>query len=100
MITANPPYICSNDPYLAQKELHYEPATALVSGPTGFEAIETIIIGAQSHLKREACLLLEHGYDQGPATTDLLRRHGYHDVAGYKDYAGHDRVAMGRCNGI
>lgn len=98
LITANPPYIRDNDPYLSQKELQYEPVAALISGPNGLEAIETIIAGAKSHLKKGACLLLEHGYDQGPETADLLRHYGYHDVVGYKDYAGHDRNTIGRYN--
>ncbi len=95
LIAANPPYVRHDDPHLAA--LQYEPATALVSGPGGMEALEAIVSGARAHLTGAAWLVLEHGHDQGAATLDLLRRHGYHDVAGYRDYAGHDRNAVGRC---
>ena len=94
MITANPPYIRRDDPYLAL--LQHEPETALVSGPGGMEALETIIRDARAHLRGAAWLLLEHGHDQGTATLDLLHRHGYREVTGHKDYAGHDRNVVGR----
>ena len=93
-ITANPPYVRSNDPCLAR--LTHEPGIALVSGPGGMEALETIIREARSHLKDAGWLLLEHGHDQGDATLELLRRHGYHKVAGHRDYAGHARNAAGQ----
>lgn len=98
LIAANPPYVRRGDRHL--DALHHEPETALVSGPGGMEALETIADGARHHLAGEGWLVLEHGHDQGAATRDLLRRHGYHEVQGYQDYAGQDRNAVGHHSGI
>ena len=42
VILSNPPYLEDNDPHLSQG-LEEEPLDALVSGPTGIEAIQYII---------------------------------------------------------
>lgn len=96
LITANPPYVRSGDPRL-DKELRFEPRQALQAGPDGLEALAIIIDQARHHLHKGGWLLLEHGYDQGPATIELLHEHGYREVATFRDFAGHDRNAIGRC---
>ena len=37
LIVSNPPYIENNDPHLSQGDVRFEPASALVSGPQGFD---------------------------------------------------------------
>ncbi len=95
LITANPPYVRAGDPRLDQ-ELRFEPRQALQAGADGLEALTIIIDQARDHLHENGWLLLEHGYDQGPATRALLQDHGYREVATYRDYAGHERNAIGR----
>jgi len=96
VIVSNPPYIRTDDPHLTEGDVRFEPRTALTPGPDGLEAIRLIVAQAHVHLSPGGWLLLEHGYDQSTAVTELLRAHGYHDVADHSDLAGHGRVAQGR----
>jgi release factor glutamine methyltransferase len=92
MILSNPPYIRAGDPHLKQGDLRFEPATALVSGAEGLDAIRHIARHAREFLKPGGWLLFEHGWDQAEAIGALLRRHGYRDMVCHRDLAGHPRV--------
>jgi release factor glutamine methyltransferase len=92
IIVSNPPYIVGEDEHL--KALAFEPQHALTDFADGMSAIKKIIISSKEHLKGH--LLLEHGYDQGIATANLMLQHGFSDVKTIKDYAGLDRITIGR----
>jgi release factor glutamine methyltransferase len=92
MIVSNPPYIRAGDPHLKQGDVRFEPATALVSGTDGLDAIRHIALHAREFLKPDGWLLFEHGWDQAEAIGALLRRHGYRDMVCHRDLAGHPRV--------
>lgn len=96
MIVSNPPYIRAGDPHLTQGDVRFEPATALVSGADGLDAIRHIALHAREFLKPGGWLLFEHGWDQAVATGELLRQHGYRDMVCHRDLAGHARVAACR----
>ncbi len=96
MIVSNPPYIAEGDPHLEQGDLRFEPRAALAAGCDGLEAICTIIEGARAHLDPGGWLLLEHGWQQGPAVRELLFRGGYLDVLSVPDLEGRERVSGGR----
>ena len=99
MVASNPPYIAEGDPHLEQGDLRHEPATALSSGADGLDAIRVIIADAPAHLVPGGWLLLEHGYDQGPAVRALLAAAGFEAVATAVDLEGRDRVGLGRLPG-
>jgi release factor glutamine methyltransferase len=69
---------------------------ALISGPSGVEALESIVKGAASHLTDKGWLLLEHGWKQGAAARDLLVRAGFINVRSHPDLAGRERVTEGQ----
>ena len=94
LIVANPPYLADTDPHLPA--LRHEPRGALVAGPTGLEDLAHIIDAAREVLMPGGWLVLEHGWDQGPTVRQLLSAAGYGAVSGHQDFAGHDRVAIGR----
>jgi release factor glutamine methyltransferase len=94
-IVANPPYIARQDPHLQCGDLRFEPPDALASGADGLDAIRIIIEGAPARLSTGGRLLIEHGYDQGPAVRALLEAAGLHAVRSWSDLAGHDRVSTG-----
>ena len=94
LIMANPPYLADGDPHLPG--LRHEPRSALVAGPTGLEDLARIIDAARDALMPGGWLVLEHGWDQGPAVRGLLGAAGYRAVSGHPDFAGHDRVAIGQ----
>lgn len=96
MIVSNPPYIRAGDPHLTQDDVRFEPATALVSGADGLDAIRHIALHAREVLKPGGWLLFEHGWDQAAAVGELLRQHGYSDMVYHQDLAGHARVAACR----
>jgi len=96
MIVSNPPYIEADDPHLAQGDLRFEPPDALASGKDGLSDIRTIINQCLTHLKPQGWLMLEHGYNQAEAVSDLMSAVGLVDVATIKDLGGNNRVTMGK----
>jgi release factor glutamine methyltransferase len=93
LVVANPPYVASGDPHLA--DLAFEPAGALVSGRDGLDAIREIAAAAPAHLAARGWLLLEHGAGQDIAVRELLNAHGLEEVASWPDLAGIPRVTGG-----
>lgn len=93
LIVGNPPYVAAGDAHLAQGDLRFEPPTALASGSDGLAAIRVITTQAPRHLNPGAWLLLEHGYDQGPACRALLADAGLLEARTWADLAGLDRVS-------
>ncbi len=95
VIVSNPPYIEASDPHLGQGDLRFEPATALASGADGLDAIREIVADAPRHLNPGGWLLMEHGWNQGPAVRGLLEQAGYAGVFTAPDLEGRDRVSGG-----
>lgn len=96
LVVSNPPYIAEGDPHLASAELRHEPAEALGSGLDGLDAIREIVAGARAHLRAGGALLIEHGWEQGPAVRALLRGAGFDGVATHRDLENRERVTAGR----
>jgi len=97
IIVANPPYVAEHDPHLDEGDLPAEPRSALVAGPTGLEMIGAIIDGAKRHMREEAWLLMEHGYNQADMVTRLLHDAAYRQIQTWRDTAGIERVSGGQC---
>jgi release factor glutamine methyltransferase len=91
---ANPPYVATGDPHLAQ--LRHEPLVALTAGGDGLDALRTIVFGAPGHLVAGGWLVVEHGFDQGARVRDLFARAGLAAVETRRDLAGHERATAGR----
>ena len=96
LVASNPPYIADGDPHLARGDLRHEPPSALSSGADGLDAIRILVADAPSHLEPGGWLLLEHGFDQGPAVRALLDAAGFVEVATVQDLERRDRVSLGR----
>lgn len=96
LVASNPPYVAAGDPHLAQGDLRFEPQTALVAGSNGLEAIGTIAAAAPPRLNPNGWLLLEHGYDQGPACQAVLASQGFENIETLPDLQGTNRVTLGR----
>lgn len=99
LVASNPPYIAAGDPHLARGDLRFEPPAALASGADGLDAIRAIVAGAPAHLLPGGWLLLEHGFDQGPAVRGLLEARGFREVATVRDLEARDRASVGRAPG-
>lgn len=99
LILSNPPYIADDDPHLDQGDVRFEPRSALVSGESGLADITKIAGQAKDYLKPNGYLLLEHGWEQAQAVSDILATAGYSDIQVHKDLAGCDRATQCRWPG-
>ena len=93
-VVSNPPYIRRADmEKLAPEIARFEPSQALDGGPDGLDAVRRLIREAPRYLSPEGMLLLEIGYDQGPAVLDIVKNSGeYAAPKILKDYGGNPRV--------
>jgi release factor glutamine methyltransferase len=93
IITANPPYIRSDEIGTLQREVRdWEPAAALNGGEDGMDFYRQILSSAAEYLKPGGCIFLELGYDQAEAVEKLAQEQGFQNVAVINDYAGIGRV--------
>ena len=93
VVVSNPPYVAAHEP-LPSEVLDWEPAGALVPGPTGLEAYEVIVAGAMGWLAPAGALVLEIGATQGEAVSAMARTAGLVDVAVHPDLVGRDRIVV------
>lgn len=93
LILANPPYIAAAEMAgLAEEVRGHDPRAALTDEADGLSAYRAIGAAAGAHLDPGGRLLLEIGWQQGPAVAEILAREGFAAVAILPDLAGHDRV--------
>ena len=97
LLLANLPYV-SEDEWegLAPEIREWEPRQALVSGPTGLEAIEALAEDLLGLAPRPRAVALEVGAGQAEAVAHLIRAADYDEIEIRRDLAGHDRVVIGR----
>lgn len=91
VIVSNPPYVAAGDAHLAA--LRFEPASALVAGDDGLDAIREIVAAAPAHLGDGGWVLIEHGMGQQGAVRQLLEQAGLEDGQTWPDLAGIPRVS-------
>ncbi|MCL2154969.1 MAG: peptide chain release factor N(5)-glutamine methyltransferase [Leptospirales bacterium] len=93
MIVSNPPYIDINLKDKLQRELSFEPESALYTENRGKKIIENIIKNSNDYIKDNGVLLLEIGSDQQEFVRTKGKKHGF-TVSILNDYAGLPRVAV------
>lgn len=99
VVVSNPPYIAAGDNHLEQGDLRFEPRIALTDEADGLSAYRELVVGARRFLVLGGHLYVEHGFDQGPAISQLFEQAGFLDVKTIQDLAGHPRVTTGSYNG-
>jgi release factor glutamine methyltransferase len=95
LVVSNPPYVAATDP-LPPEVRDWEPAEALVSGPSGLEAIEQVVAAAPTWLRSPGALVVELAPDQAEAAVALARQAGFADVRVAADLAGRPRTLVAR----
>jgi release factor glutamine methyltransferase len=95
VIVSNPPYVGASEP-LPREVQDWEPARALVPGPSGLEAIEVIVAGAPAWLRRPGSLVVEIGETQGDAAVALAKDAGFADLEIRPDLVGVPRALVAR----
>ncbi len=98
VVVSNPPYVAAGE-RLPHEVSAWEPAEALVAGPTGLEGIEEVVAGAARWLARPGSLVLELAPHQADEAAGLAWRAGFDEVAVIDDLAGRARVLVGRFSG-
>lgn len=95
LVVTNPPYVAESDP-LPAEVADWEPRQALVPGPTGLEAIEVIVAGAPTWLRRPGALVVELAPSQADAAVALALAAGFRDAHVAPDLAGRPRALVAR----
>ena len=97
VVVSNPPYVALHEvDGLPTEVVAFEPHTALVSGPTGMEAIERIITDALGWLSPTGSLVVEIAPHQADAAAKLARSGGFRSASVQHDLAGRERVLVAR----
>ena len=96
MITANPPYITTEELTSLEKDiLHYEPLLALSGGDDGLNFYRRILQNASDYLSDNGYLVFEIGHLQGNQVEELMHQHGFTNVQVIRDYAQNNRIVLG-----
>lgn len=95
LVVSNPPYVAASDP-LPAEVADWEPAGALVPGPTGLEAIEEIVAGAPVWLRRPGALVVELAPSQAEDAVALARAAGFADAEVAPDLTDRPRALVAR----
>ncbi len=98
LIISNPPYIESSViPTLQREVKDYEPMMALDGGEDGLDFYRIIASEGEDYLQKNGVIMLEIGYDQGKAVTEMLQETGsFVSIRCLKDLAGKDRIVVAR----
>jgi release factor glutamine methyltransferase len=93
LVVSNPPYVAAGEALPAVVADH-EPRQALVSGPTGLEAIEAVVAGAPGWLAPGGVLVCEIAPHQAGAAVELAAAAGFAQTDIRRDLAGRERVLV------
>lgn len=95
LIAANPPYIAQSEMAdLAPEVRDWEPHMALTPGGDGLAPYRIIAAQARAFLRPEGRVLVEIGWQQGPAVRDLFGAAGFARIEVLPDLDGRDRVVQ------
>ena len=95
IITANPPYIRSDDIKKLQKEVKdFEPMLALDGDKDGLKFYKEISKDAKDYLSDNGKIYLEIGCDQANDVKKIFEKEGYTHIETIKDLGGNDRVII------
>ena len=97
VILSNPPYIPTHIVENLDEEVKdHEPRLALDGHEDGMYFYRKLIAKAGEHLALDGIIMMETGYDQGKAVSELLSENKFADIRVIKDLSGLDRVVCGR----
>jgi len=90
LVVSNPPYVDLEDEAKLQRELSFEPKTALFASDHGMETLTRLLM--QCLERNVKGLVLEIGSGHGDALKSKAVKMGWSAVEVKRDLAGHDRV--------
>ncbi|WP_239806316.1 peptide chain release factor N(5)-glutamine methyltransferase [Croceicoccus hydrothermalis] len=88
LVLANPPYVATRDPALADDVRRFEPEGALFAGEDGLDAYRTLIPQLPDLMTPGGVAMVEIGFNQADAVIDIAARSGlrhalHHDLSGH-----------------
>ena len=95
VVMSNPPYIAEGDAEVETSVNEWEPHSALFAGTDGLNDIRVLTSEAPQWLKPGGMLVVEMGYTQAEAVSQLLVIAGFQNVTVHQDLAGLDRFVSG-----
>jgi release factor glutamine methyltransferase len=93
VLVSNPPYVAAGEELPAEVR-EWEPTAALVSGPTGLEALDVLIGGAPDWLAPGGALVVELAPHQAAEVAARAHDRGLVDVEVAADLTGRDRMVI------
>lgn len=97
LVVSNPPYVSEGEWRTLDAEVrHHDPYTALVSGPSGLEALGHIVAEAPRWLSAAGVLVLELAPQRATEVAGMAERAGFAHVEVRPDLSGRDRTLVAR----
>ncbi|PTX93170.1 peptide chain release factor N(5)-glutamine methyltransferase [Spartobacteria bacterium LR76] len=94
LILANLPYIPAGEIPGLQREVQFDPVSALDGGPDGLDIIRRLIVAAPAHLNTGGRIGLEIGHGQAALVCELFSGNNYRDITVRPDYQGIERFVF------
>ncbi len=91
VVTANPPYITSEEMKVLQPEVRFEPRTALDGGKDGLDFYRAMLVHVKSILRPGGLVFCEIGCSQGKTAGAEAEKAGFSCTL-IKDLSGRDRI--------
>ena len=95
LVVANPPYVGEGEA-LPSEVADWEPAGALVAGPTGLECVDLILAEAPAWLRRPGLAVVEIAPHQAERAVALAVAAGFGEARVEPDLAGRPRALVAR----
>ena len=95
LVVSNPPYVASTE-VLPPEVGEWEPAEALVAGPTGLEALAEILTEAPGWMAHPGVLVVEIPALRAEEAVGMTRGAGFSEVEVRPDLSDRPRVLVGR----
>ena len=92
LVVSNPPYVDHDDEPSLQRELAFEPRSALFAEDHGLALASALL--RQAHARMAPACVLEIGAGQGAELQARAKTAGWRNCIVHKDLSGHDRVLM------
>ncbi len=97
LILSNPPYISEEEMAGLSREVHdHDPHIALTPGGDGLAPYRAIAASGRAFLRPGGRIMVEIGWRQGEAVTEIFRAAGFETVSCLPDMDGRDRVIVAK----
>ena len=94
IIVSNPPYVALKDKDNLQKDLDFEPETALYSGYDGLDFYRNFFAVMDKYLKLGGAFFFEIGFNQGKELLNICKSFNIKNAEIKKDLSGKDRFLI------